>query len=162
MPGPRGDPDALIDTRGTRAWTRDPRTLVLGMPDAGVRTLGVPAWPDHDFDAEVGLWHSLFRAFCPETGRYLSPNPLGLAAGPWLHGGPLDPVRDRMRFGIGRPREPYGPELATQDFGARWTALVLDQLVCAEDELALTAWRPLDPGRWLLERAGLVQARDTA
>jgi hypothetical protein len=132
--------------------------------DDGARQLGVPALPDHYFDAESGLWLSLFRAFDPASGRYLSPNPLGLAAGPHLDRPPLDPIRERVTFGVGGPREPFWSELEGDLFDARWVRTVLRELVSPIDPQGGEAWRPLDdfalpePGRTLLEHAGLASA----
>ncbi|MBX3615841.1 RHS repeat-associated core domain-containing protein, partial [Nitrosomonas sp.] len=33
------------------------------------------------FDKETGLHYNYFRYYEPETGRYLSPDPIGLAGG---------------------------------------------------------------------------------
>jgi RHS repeat-associated protein len=161
VPGPMGDADALVNEDGEVVWTRDPMTLVFGAVDEGARDYGLPGLPDHHFDAETGLWYSLFRVFDPATGRYLSPSPLGLASGPWLYAGPLDPICERMRFGIGVPREPFWSELGADTAEARWTSFVLAQLVHPADERGRRSWSALsdraapDAGAWLLELAGL-------
>ncbi|WP_392893259.1 RHS repeat-associated core domain-containing protein [Streptomyces sp. LN699] len=67
------------------------------------------------FDAESGLHHTYFRTYDPETARYLSPDPIGLAGGPNPYGyGPnpwawIDPLglalcraKPRMEDGTSR------------------------------------------------------------
>lgn len=163
VPGPNGDPEGLVSMSGDRVWTRDPRTLIFGSVDEGAREYGVPSLPDHYFDAEVGLWSSLFRALDPMTARYLSPNPRGLSAGPWLHALPRDPFGQRMRHGVGERLEPFWAELAAQGFDEGWVDFVLEHTGDRCDERGLRAWRTLDdagppePGRWLLEEAGLSE-----
>ncbi|MDI3409030.1 RHS repeat-associated core domain-containing protein [Streptomyces sp. B-S-A6] len=39
-------------------------------------------FPGQYFDAETGLHYNYFRHYDPETARYLTPDPLGLAPGP--------------------------------------------------------------------------------
>jgi RHS repeat-associated protein len=78
---PVGTPQALFDARGELAWSgqyrawgglsRSPRGHVA----CGLRFQG--QW----FDAETGLHYSLYRYYDPETGRFLSPDPVGLNGG---------------------------------------------------------------------------------
>jgi RHS repeat-associated protein len=166
VPDPFGDAEALLDRSGELVWSRDPATLVFGSVDEGAADYGMPSLPDHFYDAELGLWHSLFRSYDPTTARYLSPNPIGLAAGPHLYAASADPIRNRMRFGIGLPLEPFWAELASGSFDEEWVRSVLRELTCDVDERGTRAWRTLDdspcidPERLLLEQAGLRDPGD--
>jgi hypothetical protein len=163
VPDSNGDPEGLATMSGDRVWTRDPRTLIYGSADDGARAYGIPSLPDHYFDAEVGLWSSLFRALDPVTARYLSPNPRGLSAGPWLHALQRDPFGQRMRHGVGERLEPFWAELVCTGFDAGWVDFVLEHTGDRGDERGLRAWRTFDgagapaPGRSLLEEAGLAE-----
>ncbi|MEU8745999.1 RHS repeat-associated core domain-containing protein [Streptomyces parvulus] len=77
-----GTPTELVDEGGQIAW----RTRVT--------LWGVTAWnsdasaytplrfPGQYFDPETGLHYNYFRHYDPETARYLTPDPLGLAPAP--------------------------------------------------------------------------------
>ncbi|MCG8971126.1 putative T7SS-secreted protein [Streptomyces sp. CL12-4] len=77
-----GTPTELIDENGDTAW-RTRSTL-----------WGTTAWnrsssaytplrfPGQYYDPETGLHYNLFRHYDPETARYLTPDPLGLAPAP--------------------------------------------------------------------------------
>jgi len=45
-----------------------------------------PRFPGQYFDRETGLHYSYFRYYEPETGRYISPDPIGLAGGVNVYG----------------------------------------------------------------------------
>nr|WP_240042448.1 RHS repeat-associated core domain-containing protein [Photorhabdus khanii] len=56
-------------------------------------------------DEESGLFYNRFRYYLPETGQYLSPDPLGLAGGVNLYGYVPNPVSWIDPFGlVGCPR----------------------------------------------------------
>jgi RHS repeat-associated protein len=80
-----GTPTELVDADGRLAWRS--RTSVWGAP-AGERPSDVsPAvdcplrFPGQYADQETGLRYNLFRYYDPQTARYLSPDPIGLAGG---------------------------------------------------------------------------------
>jgi RHS repeat-associated protein len=76
-----GTPAELVDAEGTVAWHA--RSSLWGAPvhvRAGVA--GTPLrFPGQYFDPETRLHYNLNRYYDPDTGRYLSMDPLGLEAG---------------------------------------------------------------------------------
>ncbi|MFO0554599.1 MAG: DUF6531 domain-containing protein [Polyangiaceae bacterium] len=79
-----GTPKELVDEKGRVVWRARHglygNVVSVERAEDGVespfRLLGQYA------DAETGLAHTTFRYFDPETGRWLSPDPLGLLGGP--------------------------------------------------------------------------------
>ncbi|MFI2506887.1 putative T7SS-secreted protein [Streptomyces sp. NPDC018972] len=77
-----GTPTELIDETGEIAWRT--RTTLWGTT-AWTRssTAYTPLrFPGQYHDPETGLHYNYFRHYDPETGRYTSPDPLGLAPAP--------------------------------------------------------------------------------
>ncbi|MFI2027089.1 putative T7SS-secreted protein [Streptomyces buecherae] len=78
-----GTPQELVTPTGTLAWT--PRTTLWGTPlptPPHAQDLDCPLrFPGQYADPETGLHYNYFRHYDPETGRYASPDPLGLEAG---------------------------------------------------------------------------------
>ncbi|WP_406692418.1 RHS repeat-associated core domain-containing protein [Saccharopolyspora sp. ID03-671] len=73
-----GTPTELIDDQGEIAWI--PRTSLWG---SAVQESGTPLrFPGQYFDPETGLHYNFHRYYDPVTARYLSPDPVGLDAGP--------------------------------------------------------------------------------
>ncbi|WP_223186587.1 RHS repeat-associated core domain-containing protein [Streptomyces sp. CBMA29] len=76
-----GTPTELIGEDGHAV--RQPRSSVWGAVAGESReTLCPLRFPGQYFDAETGLHYNLFRYYEPDVGRYLSPDPLGLAPAP--------------------------------------------------------------------------------
>ncbi|MER5731427.1 putative T7SS-secreted protein [Streptomyces sp. NPDC002138] len=77
-----GTPTQLIDEAGEVAWRT--RTTLWGTTtwnrDAPAYT--PLRFPGQYYDPESGLHHNVFRAYDPETARYLTPDPLGLSPAP--------------------------------------------------------------------------------
>lgn len=77
-----GTPTELVDETGDIAWRT--RSTLWGTTawsrDSGAYT--PLRFPGQYYDPETGLHHNCFRHYDPETGRYLSPDPLGLAPAP--------------------------------------------------------------------------------
>ncbi|MFI0734663.1 putative T7SS-secreted protein [Streptomyces sp. NPDC021225] len=77
-----GTPTELVTSDGTLAWQH--RTTLWGTPlptppssaDCPLR------FPGQYADPETGLHYNYFRHYDPETARYASPDPLGLAPAP--------------------------------------------------------------------------------
>ncbi|MEW1626927.1 putative T7SS-secreted protein [Streptomyces sp. NPDC089173] len=77
-----GAPTELVDESGDIAWRT--RTTIWGTTAwARTSTTYTPLrFPGQYYDPETGLHYNLFRHYDPEAGRYVSPDPLGLAPGP--------------------------------------------------------------------------------
>ncbi|MFE2288575.1 putative T7SS-secreted protein [Streptomyces sp. NPDC059443] len=77
-----GTPTELIDEQGEVAWRT--RATLWGTTswnrDASAYT--PLRFPGQYYDPETGLHHNYFRTYDPETARYLSGDPLGLAPAP--------------------------------------------------------------------------------
>nr|WP_306335047.1 DUF6531 domain-containing protein [Streptomyces sp. KL118A] len=77
-----GTPTELVDERGDIAW-RARGTLWGTTAWAAGSTAYTPLrFPGQYFDPEAGLHYNYFRYYDPETARYLTSDPLGLAPGP--------------------------------------------------------------------------------
>ncbi|PHQ49637.1 type IV secretion protein Rhs [Streptomyces cinnamoneus] len=77
-----GTPNELIDETGTTAWRT--RTTLWGTTawSKNSTTYTPLRFPGQYFDPETGLHYNFHRHYDPETGRYASADPLGLAPAP--------------------------------------------------------------------------------
>ncbi|MEU7584242.1 RHS repeat-associated core domain-containing protein [Streptomyces sp. NPDC041068] len=77
-----GTPTELVDERGDIAWRT--RSTLWGTTawESGSTAYTPLRFPGQYFDPETGLHHNYFRHYEPETGRYATPDPLGLAPAP--------------------------------------------------------------------------------
>ncbi|MEY9935521.1 RHS repeat-associated protein [Catenulispora sp. GP43] len=96
-----GTPTELLDDSGAIAWRTTTDLwgrMVAGSADAGadcpLRFAG------QYFDAETELHYNLHRYYDPDTAAYLSPDPLGLVAGPNDHAYVPNPLVDTDPFGL--------------------------------------------------------------
>jgi len=119
-----GTPSELIDERGEIAW-RTRSTLWGTTAWSRDSTTYTPLrFPGQYYDPETGLHYNYFRHYDPETARYLTPDPLGLAPAPnpatyvhnphtWTDRLGLAPEYDLTDLGDGWYRSPagldYGP-----------------------------------------------------
>ncbi|MGB8944145.1 MAG: RHS repeat-associated core domain-containing protein [Streptomyces sp.] len=80
-----GAPTELIGETGDIAWRS--RTTLWGSTTWNSRaTAYTPLrFPGQYYDPETGLHYNRFRHYDPETARYLTPDPLGLAPAPNTH-----------------------------------------------------------------------------
>ncbi|MEU6350006.1 putative T7SS-secreted protein [Streptomyces sp. NPDC047072] len=77
-----GTPSELLDERGEIAWRT--RSTLWGTTAWAVdSTAYTPLrFPGQYYDPETGLHYNYFRHYDPETARYTTPDPLGLAPAP--------------------------------------------------------------------------------
>ncbi|GGX19887.1 type IV secretion protein Rhs [Streptomyces malachitofuscus] len=77
-----GTPTELVDEEGDIAWRT--RTTLWGTTTwPTTSTAYTPLrFPGQYYDPETGLHYNYFRHYDPETARYLTPDPLGLAPAP--------------------------------------------------------------------------------
>ncbi|MER8068830.1 putative T7SS-secreted protein [Streptomyces sp. NPDC094034] len=77
-----GAPTELVDESGDIVWRT--RTALWGTTTwSRTSTAYTPLrFPGQYFDPETGLHYNYFRHYDPETARYLTPDPLGLAPAP--------------------------------------------------------------------------------
>ncbi|CAL1241964.1 RHS repeat-associated core domain-containing protein [Candidatus Methylocalor cossyra] len=89
-----GTPKELVDTRGAVAWSS--LLKAWGEEDTGTGHQALPSCPirfqGQYRDEETDLHYNRFRYYDPESGQYLSPDPIGLAGGLRTHGYVHDPV----------------------------------------------------------------------
>ena len=90
-----GSPAELVDEAGRITWHSAQTLWGLEAGGPGPTPL---RFPGQYFDAETGLHYNVNRYYEPETGRYISPDPIGLGGGTNPHAyvrnptGWLDPV----------------------------------------------------------------------
>ena len=77
-----GTPTELVDENGSVAWRA--RSTLWGTTSwaSSSATYTPLRFPGQYFDPETGLHYNYHRHYDPETARYLSPDPLGLAPAP--------------------------------------------------------------------------------
>nr|WP_261992043.1 RHS repeat-associated core domain-containing protein [Streptomyces sp. ms191] len=77
-----GTPTELIDEHGDISWQA--RTTLWGATTWNRDAIAYTPlrFPGPYFDRETGLHHNYFRYYDPETARYLTLDPLGLAPAP--------------------------------------------------------------------------------
>lgn len=87
-----GTPSELIGADGRLAWHS---TMTLWGTVLSVSSAGVDCplrFPGQYFDAESGLSYNVYRYYDPGAGRYVTPDPLGLAPAPNQHAYVPNPV----------------------------------------------------------------------
>jgi RHS repeat-associated protein len=77
-----GTPTELVSEDGTIAWSSDTTIWGLGVPGTKATAYTPLRFPGQYFDAETGLHYNYFRHYDPVTAAYVSPDPLGMDAGP--------------------------------------------------------------------------------
>ncbi|RLC13706.1 MAG: hypothetical protein DRI57_15740, partial [Deltaproteobacteria bacterium] len=75
-----GTPQKIVDSAGKVVW----EAAYLAFGEAQILTGDIMnnfRLPGQYFDAETGLHHNWHRYYDPQTGRYLTPDPIGLEGG---------------------------------------------------------------------------------
>ncbi|MBK9753415.1 MAG: PAAR domain-containing protein [Nannocystis sp.] len=102
-----GSPLALVDAHGQLAWSAELDERGLPRPVRGDPHLCPFRHPGQLADPDTGLAYNRLRDLDPATGRYLSPDPLGLLGGLDLHAHVADPHTQTDRLGLS-PELPHG------------------------------------------------------
>ena len=121
-----GTPTELVDETGAIAWHT--RTTIWGTTIWGTTTWNRDAtaytplrFPGQYADPETGLHYNYFRHYDPDTGRYTTPDPLGLVPAPIPS--PTSATRTRERIPSDWHRAPRtANRLARGRSGSRSTA----------------------------------------
>ncbi len=105
-----GTPRLVTDNAGETLWSAD--YSPFGEASITTDTLDLPyRFPGQYFDAETGTHYNYYRDYDPATGRYLTPDPVGLQGGLNLQGYALnDPLRHTDVLGLAMG--PVGPRPA--------------------------------------------------
>ncbi|MEV8412738.1 putative T7SS-secreted protein [Streptomyces niveus] len=95
-----GSTVGLVDELGSLSWVA--RSTLWGA--TGWRRDSVAYTPlrfvGHQFDQEIGLNYNVHRYYDPETGRYVTPDPLGLSPSPNPNTYVVNPLREIDPFGL--------------------------------------------------------------
>jgi RHS repeat-associated protein len=87
-----GTPRALYDERGREAWAAEIDTYGQLREVRGPQRACPFRFPGQYEDAETGLYYNRFRYYDPESGGYVSQDPIGLAGGKALYAYVGDPL----------------------------------------------------------------------
>jgi len=101
-----GAPRMIADEAGALAWKA--QIDLYGVARTEVARTGCPwRWPGQYEDEETGLYYNGFRYYDPETGTYISQDPIGLEGGLAAYAYVPDPLRwiDPLGLNCGRRGE---------------------------------------------------------
>lgn len=76
-----GEPAKLTDTRGTVAWEAIYTAFGIGVTDSASIIVNNLRASGQYYDSETGLHYNWHRYYVPESGRYLTSDPIGLGGG---------------------------------------------------------------------------------
>jgi RHS repeat-associated protein len=86
-----GTPIAMFDDAGNKVWSAD-ITVWGDLRNLNGERHACPfRWPGQYEDEETGLYYNRFRYYAPDSGQYVSQDPLGMLAGMQLYGYVFDP-----------------------------------------------------------------------
>jgi RHS repeat-associated protein len=94
-----GAPTEMYDELGQLAWRMQLDAFGVGKADVAIKHCPW-RWPGQYEDEETGLLYNRFRYYDAHAGRYISQDPLGLAAGLNLYGYPEDPLSATDPLGL--------------------------------------------------------------
>jgi len=87
-----GTPEELVDARGEVGYRARRSAFGVTRAEPGARTETPFRFEGQYEDAETGLVYNLHRYYDPALGRYISPDPIGLAGGPNRYGYCPNPI----------------------------------------------------------------------
>ncbi len=76
-----GTPQKMTAVNGLVVWAAKYSSFGKAEVDPGSGVENNLRFPGQYFDGETGLHYNMHRYYDPETGRYLTPDPIGLAGG---------------------------------------------------------------------------------
>ncbi|MFC9848367.1 DUF6531 domain-containing protein [Streptomyces sp. NPDC060223] len=120
-----GTPSELVDEEGEIAWRKRSTLWGTTIWNRSATTYTPLRFPGQYFDPETGLHYNLFRHYDPETARYLTRDPMGLAAGlnpvayahnPFTWADPLGltPCEEAAKQAAARNESVLGPNVPTR------------------------------------------------
>ncbi|MEV5154594.1 RHS repeat-associated core domain-containing protein [Streptomyces werraensis] len=120
-----GAPTELVSGEGEIAWRSRATLWGNTMWNRSASAYTPLRFPGQYFDPETGLHYNVFRHYDPETARYLSGDPLGLAAGlnpfayvsnplTWSDPLGLTPCEDAAKLAAARNETVLGPNVPTR------------------------------------------------
>jgi RHS repeat-associated protein len=95
-----GTPNALVDDSGAIVWSAELDSWGQLRPGSGERQTCPFRWPGQYEDTETGLYYNRFRYYDPDSGQYVSQDPIGLAGGLALHEYVQDPLSEIDPLGL--------------------------------------------------------------
>ncbi|RJQ77799.1 type IV secretion protein Rhs [Pseudonocardiaceae bacterium YIM PH 21723] len=105
-----GTPTELIDADGHVSWSRRANLWGEEFGVRGQRDADCPLrFPGQYHDRETGLHYNLHRYYDPATGRYLTPDPLGLSPSENHYTYVGNPMLETDPFGLMPKRSEYYP-----------------------------------------------------
>jgi RHS repeat-associated protein len=113
-----GTPRALYDERGNESWAAELDTYGAVRELRGARRACPFRFPGQYEDEETGLYYNRFRYYDPETGGYVSQDPIGLAGGMRLLGYVRDPITQLDPLGLSCNDRRVGPSSHIEAFRA--------------------------------------------
>ncbi|MGI5226731.1 RHS repeat-associated core domain-containing protein [Actinoallomurus sp. CA-142502] len=87
-----GSATELVDAAGHVTWHRSRTVWGVSLPSTGAEDACPLRFPGQYHDAETGLDYNYHRYYDPATGRYQSPDPLGLTPQPNPHAYTRNPI----------------------------------------------------------------------
>ena len=88
-----GTPRELVTGDGRIAWRAETDLWGERLSTVGLQETGCPlGFPGQYHDEETGWLYNYYRYYDPQTARYVSPDPLGLTAGPNQYSYVSDPL----------------------------------------------------------------------
>jgi RHS repeat-associated protein len=95
-----GTPNAMVDERGELVWRADIGVWGELRNVVGDAQACPFRWPGQYEDVETGLYYNRFRYYEPESGQYVSQDPIGLRGGSEMYAYVAEPTSQHDPFGL--------------------------------------------------------------